>query len=304
VRAVVDTGSGVEGLEFRQVPTPEPSSGESLVRVLATAITRDELGWHTVEPPAVPCHEMSGVVLSASGAANIAPGDEVYSLIGFDRDGAAAEYVSVPSDRLALKPRTLGHVESAALPLGGLSAWQGLFDHGRLAPGETVLIHGAGGGVGAYAVQLALAHGAHVVAVTSKARLESARRLGAHEVIDHADTPFEEKVGPVDLVFDTSGGDKLARSFDVLAEGGRLISIASRPPLDRAEEKGVEAQFFIVEPNVAQLQRLAELAEGGQLQPAIDRVYPLGEAVTAFRRSLSGDAVGKVVLNVAGEAAG
>jgi NADPH:quinone reductase-like Zn-dependent oxidoreductase len=288
---------GPAGLRNEQVETPRPGAGEALVRVHAAAITRDELEWPVDRLPATPSYELSGEVVELGGDGDgdgVAVGDEVYGLTGFDRDGVAAEYATVPARFLAPKPRTLDHVQSAAIPLAALSAWQALFDHGALTEGERVLIHGAAGGVGGYAVQLARERGAHVIATASSANVEAARALGADEVIDHTATRFEDAVEPVDLVFDAAGGDRLARSPAVLAPGGRLVSIAEEPP----EGAGT---YFIVEPNREQLVKLAQLADSGSLRPTIDAVFALADARAAFERSLGHHRAGKIVLRVAGE---
>ena len=282
---------GIAGLVDERVDTPRPGPGEALVRVHAAAITRDELDWPTDRLPAIPSYELSGVVSALGpGAEGVAPGDEVYALADFERDGAAAEYAVVPARLLAPRPRTLGYVESAAIPLAGLSAWQGLFDHGNLVAGERVLVHGAAGGVGSLAVQLARHRGAHVAGTASSGGVDVARELGADEVVDNLTTRFEEVVEPVDLVFDTAGGELLARSPAVLREGGRLVSVAETPSGD-----GV---FFIVEPKRAQLVELAGLVDAGELRSLVDSVFPLDEAPSAFARSMEPGKRGKVVLRV------
>src|SRR5260221_4801273 len=208
-------------------------------------------------------------------------GDALYALILFDRDGAAADSVAVPAQLLAPKPQALRHVECAAIPLPALSAWQGLFDHGRLEPGERVLITGATGGVGHFAVQLARHRGAHVVATASAANAERARALGADQVLGRGE------VAPVDLVFDTAGGAQLAASP---ATGGRIVSIAEEPP---AGSGGV---YFVVEPSRAQLAELTRLVAAGDLRPEIDSVFALPDARAAFERSMAPGKHGKVVL--------
>jgi NADPH:quinone reductase-like Zn-dependent oxidoreductase len=213
----------------------------------------------------------------------------VFALIPSDHDGAAADYTALPAELLVAKPRALGHAESAATPLPALTAWQGLLDHGRLGADERVLIHGATGGVGAFAVQVARARGAHVLATASAAHLSLARELGADEAFD-ADTRFEEALEPVDLVFDTVGGERLRRSGGVLRAGGRLVSVAEEPP-----DNGV---YFIVEPNRDQLTSIARLVDAGELQPAPVEVFPLASARDAFARSLERGRRGKVVLAV------
>jgi NADPH:quinone reductase-like Zn-dependent oxidoreductase len=236
---------------------PRPRAAEALVRVHAAAITRDELTWPVDRLPAIPSYELSGVVAEvAPDVHDVAAGDEVFALTPFDRDGVAADYAIVPAAVLAPRPRTLTHVESAALPLAGLSAWQGLFDHGGLREGERVRVLGATGGVGHFAVQLA-----------------------------HGQLAGEDE--PSDLVFDTVGGEGLARS---VRSAGRVVSVA---------EEAEGATYFIVEPNAAQLVELARLADAGELKPAIDSVFPLEEVGAAFARVAERGKRGKVVLSVA-----
>ena len=276
-----------------RVGTPSPGSGEVLVRVHAAAITRDELDWPADRLPAIPSYELSGVVAAAAPDVETpAVGDAVYALADFERDGAAAEYALVPAGLLAPKPRTLGHVESAATPLAALSAWQGLFDHGKLTSGERVLVHGAAGGVGSFAVQLARHRGAHVIGTVSTRGVETAWELGADEVVDNSTARFEEVVEPVDLVFDTAGGELLERSPAILREGGKLVSVA---------EEASGGVYFIVEPNREQLVEIGRLADAGELRSLVDSVFTLGEARGAFERSMQPGKRGKVVLRVADE---
>jgi NADPH:quinone reductase-like Zn-dependent oxidoreductase len=301
VRAIrLRAPGGSEQLFLEELETPRPGAGEALVRVHAAAITRDELEWPVDRLPATPSYELSGVIEQVGrGVEHVVAGDAVYALTGFDRDGVAADYALVRAEHLAPKPRSLGHVQAAAVPMAGLSAWQGLFDHGRLSEGERVLVHGAAGGVGHLAVQLAARRGAHVIGTASTSNLDLVRELGAHEVVDHTGTRFEEVVEPVDVVFDTAGGERLARSPSVLSPGGRLVSIAEEPP--PTEERGVRAVYFVVEPSREQLAELARLVDAGDLRPAIAEIFPLEEARAAFERGLSGDRRGKIVLSVAGD---
>jgi NADPH:quinone reductase-like Zn-dependent oxidoreductase len=284
---------GVDGLRRETIDTPSLRLGEALVEVHAAAITRDELEWPLDRLPAVPSYELSGVVVAVAGdVGTVSVGDEVYAMTPFDRDGVAAEYAAVPAATLGPKPSTLSHVESAAVPLPALSAWQGLFAHGGLEPGERVLVHGAVGGVGQFATQLARWRGAHVVATASPPAFEEARALGAHEVIDGRREL--DGVGPVDLVFDTVGGEFLERAPALLTSGGRLVSVAAEPP--------GEGTYFVVEPSREQLVELARLLDGGELGVAIDSTFVLSEATAAFERSLASGKHGKVVIRVAGGA--
>src|SRR3954453_8560971 len=289
VRLLAPGGPGQ--LAIDDIDRPRPGRGEALVRVHAAAITRDELQWPVDRLPAIPSYELSGVVAEVGAAVtSVAPGDEVFALPPFNRDGVAADYAALPAELLVAKQRAFGHAESAALPLPALSAWQGLFDHGRLGADERVLIHGATGGVGGLAVQLARGRGAHVIATASAAHLGLARELGAHEAVDAA-TRFEDAGEPVDLVFDSVGGERLRRSVAVLRAGGRLVSVAEEPP-----EGGV---YFIVEPNRDQLTSIARLADAGELRPPSPEVFPLEPPREASARSLERRPPGKVVLAAA-----
>jgi NADPH:quinone reductase-like Zn-dependent oxidoreductase len=284
---------GPEQLSVEEADTPRPGPGEALVRVHAAAITRGELQWLIDRLPAIPSHELRGVVEEAgAGVTGVAPGDEVFALTPFDRDGVAADYTALPAELLVPSPPALGDAESAAIPLPALTAWQGLFDHGGLTADKRVLIQGASGAVGSFAVQLARARGAHVIGTASEAHLGLVRRLGAHEAIDAA-TRFEDELEPVDLVFDTRGGETLRRSVAVLRTGGRLVSVAEEPP-----DGGV---YFVVEPNREQLSSIARLADSGDLRPPPVDVFPLAAARGAFARSLEPGGAGKVVLAVGPE---
>jgi NADPH:quinone reductase-like Zn-dependent oxidoreductase len=286
---------GPASLAYEQVEQPTPQPGEALVRVHAAAITRHELDWPTDRLPATPSYEFSGVVAALGpGVDDLEVGEPVYALNDFDREGAAAEFTILPSGFASPKPRSLSYAESAALPLAGLSAWQGLHVHGELAEGERVLVHGAAGGVGHLAVQLGRAWGAYVIGTASAANVEAVRQLGADEVIDTSHR-FEDLVEEVDLVFDTAGGERLERSPAVLRPGGRLVSVAAEPP----RRRGIESSYFVVEPNREQLVELGRLADEGELRPAIDEVFPLADARRAFERSLGDHRRGKIVLRVA-----
>ena len=288
---------GIEDLQVEQIETPTPGPGEAVLRVHAAAITRDELAWPVDRLPAIPSYEISGVVAAMARGERFAVGDEVVALTAFDRDGGAAEYVSVHSELLAPKPRSIDHTEAAALPMGALSAWQALFTHGGLAAGQRVLILGAAGGVGHVGTQLARWAGATVVAVVSTAKFELARQLGADEVVDRT-SPFEGTIEPVDLVFDTAGGEALVRSVTALRPGGRIVSVAEEPPPEVRER--VESTYFIVEPDGGQLAEIMALVDEGRVRPAIDSVFALADARGAFERSLQPDTTGKVVIRIVG----
>jgi NADPH:quinone reductase-like Zn-dependent oxidoreductase len=283
---------GPGALAVEEVAIPAPLEGEALVRVHAAAITRDELDWPEDRLPAIPSYELSGVVEAiGDGVDHVSVGDSVFALTSFDSDGVAADYAAVPADLLAVKPRTLDHVESAALPLPALSAWQALFTHGNLAEGQRVLILGAGGDVGRLATQFARHAGAHVVGAASASSAGRARDAGAYEVIEPSPDQLEA-LEPVDLIVDTAGGKPLAMAPTLIREGGTIVTVAEEPP------DGVDATFFIVEPDREQLVEIARLADARDLRPSVDSVFPLAAAQAAFERSLSRGKRGKVVLQV------
>ena len=298
---------GPEQLVYEDAPMPILQPGDALVRVYATGITRTELTWDETyrnvdgspRIPTIPGHEVSGVIESVPpGVRDLGPGDAVYALTDFPRDGAAAEYVAVRAANLALKPRTLDHVHSAAVALSGLTAWQALFTHGGLQPGQKVLIHGGAGGVGAFSVQLARWKGAHVTTTSSGANLEFLRGLGADQTIDYTTTRFEDQLRDIDVVLDAVGGDTVARSWQVLRPGGAMISVVKPIAEDEPPKHGVRGLFFIVEPNRDQLEEMAQLIDHGSMKTFVARVFPLAQAREAFEQALQGHTRGKIVLLV------
>lgn len=298
---------GPEVLVVERAPVPVPAAGEVLVAVRAAAITFDELTWDetwtrdgTDRTPVIPSHEVSGVISEiGSGVADFSAGEEVYGLIRFDRDGAAAEYVTVPAADLAAKPSTVSHVAAAALPMTGLTAWQALVDHAAVQPGEAVLVHGGAGGVGALAVQLAAILGARVTATVRSDARELVGGFGARRVIDVRSEAFDEDGPTYDVVIDTVGGETLDRSFGVLRRGGRLITLSAPPPAGKADEYGITATFFIVTPDRDQLAELAALVDGGRLQVQIAQTFALDKGREAFESGrLPGRRAGKTVIVV------
>jgi NADPH:quinone reductase-like Zn-dependent oxidoreductase len=298
MRAVRAFSADVSSLALESVPVPAPGPGELLVRVRATAVTADELSWPEAYP-AIPCHDLSGVVTATGpGVADWRPGEEVYGLVGFDRPGAAAEYVTVPAADVAARPASVDPVATAALPLGALTAWQAVHQHANVRPGQHVLVHGGAGGVGAYAVQVAAAAGAEVTATAAARDREFVSGLGAKRVIDYAADRFEDEVSGVDVVIDPVGGETLARSWPVLRAGGILVAIAESPDGQQGGRDDVRGVYFIVEPDGAQLRELARLADDGRLRPVVSAVFGLTELAEAFRAQRSRTKPGKVVIEV------
>ena len=282
---------GPEQLVVEQAPVPVPAAGEVLVEVHAAAITPTELtwdlSWQTQDgadrTPVIPSHEVSGVVSALGpGVSGLAPGDEVYGLVDFDRDGAAAEFVTVPALALAAKPAKATHVEAASLPLSALTAWQALVDHAGLRSGERVLVHGGAGGVGVYGVQLAAALGGHVIATARPHDEAFVRELGAAEFVDFTRQRFEEELSGLDVVLDAVGGETLARSYGVLRPGGRLVTLAAPPDQAAAATAGVTATFFVVTPDRVALTKLAAMVDDGTLRPVVARTHPLADGPAAF----------------------
>lgn len=294
---------GSDGLVLEDAPHPHAATGDVIVRVHAAGFVPDELDWPGTwvdragrdRTPSVPAHDVAGEVAEVRyGTTGFAVGDRVFGLTDWHRDGAAAEYVAVEARNLAPLPASLSYTEAAALPLSGLTAWQGLFVHGGLESGQTVVVHGAGGGTGVLALQLARQTGAHVIATGRGRAADLATEMGAHTFVDLEKQRFEDAVDPVDLIFDTIGGDLLARSASRIKPGGALVSITAPPPVEPEDGRAV---FFIVEPNREQLAELAELAESGRPRAHVGAVYPLAETREAFRAKNKG-IPGKVVLEV------
>jgi NADPH:quinone reductase-like Zn-dependent oxidoreductase len=225
-------------------------------------------------------------------------GDAVYGLVDFPRHGSAAEYVVVPTDALASKPGSLDHTQAAAVPLSALTAWQALFDHGRLRAGDPVLIHGGAGGVGAYAVQIARRAGATVFTTASGRHGPFLQELGADVVIDYTTTPFETVAKGVAIVLDTVGGETRARSWQTLRPGGTLVAITAPIAAGTAVRPDVRGTFFIVRPSRPQLTEITCMVDAEKLRPSVAATFDLADGRAAFERATAGHLDGKVVLVV------
>ena len=302
------TQGGPELLAYEDAPKPSLQPGDALVRVIATSITKTELTWDETyrdcdgrpRIPTIPGHEFAGIVDALTPeAAGVRVGDAVYALSSFCRNGSAAEFIAIRGADLAPKPHSLNFEQAAAVPLAGLTAWQALFDHAQIERGKRVLIHGAAGGVGTYAVQLASWKGAEVIATAAAKDHDFLGELGASQVIDYTQERFEEKVEDVDVVLDTIGGETQQRSWSVLRRGGILVSIVSPVAAEKATSLGVRGAFFIVEPSRTQLIEMGHLIDKGTLRVVVGAVLPLARAREAFEQGLAGHGRGKIVLQVA-----
>ena len=296
-----------EVLKYEDAPRPEPASGEVLVRVYAAAVNPVDWkvragytkGFLNYTLPLIPGWDLSGVVESVgAGVVDWKAGDEVYSRPDISRNGAYAEYIAVKGSELGRKPRSLDHVNSAAIPLAALTAWQALFDAAGLSAGQRVLVHAAAGGVGTFAVQLARWKGAYVIGTASERNHAFLRELGADETIDYTKTPFETAVRDVDVVLDTMAGETRQRSWQVLKKGGILVSILGAPSAEDAARHGVRQAGVFVQPNRAQLEEMAGLVDSGKLRPIVEEVLPLQEAARAHEKNQTLHTRGKLVLRV------
>jgi NADPH:quinone reductase-like Zn-dependent oxidoreductase len=298
-----DRDAGVAGLTLREIPDPHAAENDVIVRVHAAGFTPGELEWPATwtdragrdRTPTVPGHELSGVVVALGyGTTLLTVGQRVFGLADWARDGSLAELVAVEARNLAPLPADVDHVVAAALPISGLTAWQGLFDHGGLTVGQTVLIHGAAGGVGSIAVQLAVEAGARVFATGRADDRETVLGLGAHAFVDLAEADALAGIGEVDVVFDVIGGEVFERSLGVLRAGGTIVTIPA--PAPRQPENG-RAVFFVVEPDRARLADLAQRVRDGRLKPIVGEVRPLEDTADAFAKR--SPVRGKTIIRVA-----
>ncbi|MEU4876049.1 NADP-dependent oxidoreductase [Streptomyces sp. NPDC021608] len=301
---VTDRDATDRGLKVTDLPRPHAAENDVIVRVHAAGFTRGELDWPATwsdragrdRTPSVPGHEVSGVVTDLGyGTTGLSVGQHVFGFTDWARDGSLAEYVAVEARNLAPLPADVDHVTAAALPISGLTAWQGLFDHAGLTAGQSVLIHGAAGAVGSLAVQLAREAGARVIGTGRSADRQTVLGLGAQAFLD-LETEWLRDAGPVDVVFDVIGGDVLDRSAALVRAGGALVTIA-HPPTVRPENG--RAVFFVVEPDRVRLADLARRVREGRLSVRVGEVLPLAEAVAAFAPGRR--VPGRTVIRVAGD---
>lgn len=299
---------GPEQLKLEQAPCPEPRAGEVLVRVHAAGVLPAEWKmrqgfFHAFRPatfPYIPGSAFAGIVEQIGpGVTTFQPGQAVF---GRSNSGTYAEYTTVSVETLALKPEILSFAEAAAISGGATVAWTALFENADLQADQRVLIHGAAGGVGLFAVQFARWKGARVIGTASAANLDYVRSLGAETVIDYASTPFEEAARDVDVVLDTIGGETLSRSLNVIKRGGIVVSLLELPSQEIARERGIRAMKNAVTqpfPSSDLLQTIAQLMSEGGIKVAPGRNFPLREAKLAHELSQAGHGRGRIVLHIA-----
>jgi NADPH:quinone reductase-like Zn-dependent oxidoreductase len=297
-----------EVLKIEQVARPEPKNDEVLVKVIASGVNpADPLtlsgnyaaDWGT-HLPLIPGYEIAGIVeKTGANITSLKVGDAVYGYPTFG--GGWAEYVAVKEWEVAAKPKSLKFVEAAAVPMGALTAWQALVSTAHLEPGQTVLIHGGSGGVGSFAVQIAKARGARVIATASTANQELLKQLGADVAVDYTKTDFAGVAKDVDAVLDPIGGNTLARSYDVVKKGGIILSLVGG--LNRAEldTHGIRGAAVWVRPDAKNLSQIAEAIDAGKIRPIVTQVLPMTEAIAAEKQAETHHTRGKVVLKIAEE---
>ena len=300
-----------EVLKFEDVPRPEPKEDEALVRMIASGVNpadpltlsgkyAREFGTHL---PLIPGFEIAGVVeKTGANVAKLKVGDAVYGYPTFG--GGWADYVTVKEWEVAAKPKSLNFVEAAAVPMGALTAWQALVDIAQLHPGQTILIHGGSGGVGSFAVQLAKARGARVIATASTANQDLLKQLGVDLAIDYTKARFEEIAKDVDAVLDPVGKETLARSYGVVKKGGIVMSLVARPDPVELEKHGIRGAAISVQPDAEDLAEIAHLIDAGKIKPVVTQVLPLSEAIAAQQQAATHHTRGKLVLRIADEPKG
>ncbi|UWU90961.1 NADP-dependent oxidoreductase [Bradyrhizobium sp. CB1015] len=294
-------------MKFEPVPRPKPGPGEVLVKVEAVGVGPWD-GWIRAGKSALPQplpltlgSDLSGeIVAMGPGVSERRVGDQVYGVTNPQFVGAYAEYALASAGMVSNKPSSLTHVEAASVPVVAVTAWQALFDHAELKAGQTVVIHGAAGNVGSYAVQLARHAGVQTIATVSTGDISVVRNLGANTVIDYRTQRFEKEVRDADAVIDLVGGETQDRSFQVLRRGGKLISAVSRPDQDLAKRYGVEAAFFLVNVTSQYLTDIGRLIDDGKLRTNVGVVLPLAEAREAhlMLERVRPQPKGKIVLDV------
>ncbi|MBW9092686.1 NADP-dependent oxidoreductase [Microbacterium jejuense] len=299
---VTDPDAGTAGMRLTDQPEPHAVENDVIVRVHASGFTPGELTWSGTwtdragrdRTPSIPGHELAGIVTELGfGTTGLSVGQRVFGLADWTRNGTLAEYVAVEARNLAPLPADVDFVTGASLPISGLTAWQALFDHGRVQAGQSVLVHGAAGGVGSAVAQLAREAGAHIIGTGRPADRDRALDFGAHEFVALGVDDLTA-VGHVNLVIDVIGGEIGDQSVDLVQPGGTLVTIAAPPARQPKEGR---AMFFVVEPNREQLTAIAERARSGRLRANIGAVRPLAEAVDAFNPTTR--AVGKTIITIA-----
>src|SRR5437660_2747204 len=306
---VIHEYGGPDVLKYEHLPRPEPQADQVLVRVVAAGVNPvDGLirsGMFANEKRAFPIilgGDIAGVVEKVgSKITKFKAGDAVFAYVSLDNSGGYAQYAVVTEREAAPKPKSLTYVEAAAVPIVALTAWQALIDTAKLKAGQTVLIHGGSGGVGSFAIQIAKAHGAKVIATASTANQELLKQLGADVAIDYTKQNFENVAKDVDVVLDSIGKDTLARSYGVVKKGGIIVSLVARPDPAELEKHGIRGEALSVDPNSDELSEIGKLIDEKKINVIVSQTFPLSEARKAQEQVATGHTRGKIVLKVADE---
>ncbi|HSX26255.1 MAG TPA: NADP-dependent oxidoreductase [Chlamydiales bacterium] len=314
--AYIESFASKGNIKVGQISTPKPEEGEVCIAVAyagvnpADAKVAEGLFQSRVPHrfPLILGWEASGTVHSLGNhVTSLKVGDQVYTYCRKPllQWGSWAEYLCFTAEHVALMPKNLSMAEAAAVPLAGLTAWQALFEKTNLKPGEHLLVHGGGGGVGGFAIQWAKVHGAKVITTASQAKFDYVKQLGADEIIDYQNTNFVDQIrkthpSGIDVVFDTIGGSVYKQSFEVLKPGGRIVSIREQPDLDLAAHFKIRAEYLFVHANGKQLREITKLFESGKATPPKIHQYPLDQAPRAIDEIKKGNTLGKIVLKVQG----
>ena len=305
---VVHEYGGPEVLKLESVPWPEPLENEIRVRVVAAGVNPvDALirsgvfaKFFKSKLPIVPGYDIAGTVEKAGAkVTKFKVGDPIFAYLGLKTGGGYAEYAVATENEAAAKPKSLNYVEAAATPVAALTAWQALIDTAKLSSGQTVLIHGGSGGVGTFAIQIAKARGAKVIATASTQNQDLLKQLGADVAIDYTTTKFEDVAKEVDVVLDSVGKDTLARSYGVVKKGGCIVSLVAQPDARELEQHGIRGFPLNVRPNSEELSEIGKLIDRKKIRVIVSQVLPLASAAKAQAQAETGHTRGKVVLKIA-----
>ena len=307
---VIHEYGGPEVLKYEDVPRPEPKEDQILVRVIAAGVNPvDEAGrsersakFFGITLPFTPGYDIAGIVEKTGGKiTKFKTGDSVYAYLSLTKGGGYAEYAAASEAEAAAKPKSISFVEAAGVPVVALTAWQALIDTAKLSAGQTVLIHGRSGGVGTFAIQIAKARGAKVIATASTANQDFLKQLGADLAIDYTKTKFEDVAKNVDVVLDSVGKDTLARSYGVVKKGGFIVTLVARIDQAELDKHGIRGASLGVEPDSNELTEIGKLIDEKKIKMIVSQAFPLTEAIKAQEQIATGHTRGKIVLKVADE---
>lgn len=304
---VVHKFGGPEVLQYEDAPRPEPKPDEVLVGIRAAGVNPVDAqlrtgDWAKVfgpKPPYIPGADIAGVIeQTGTESKTYKRGDQVYGYLDLDRGGGYAEFTVAKLNEIAPKPKSATYEEAASVGCAALTAWQALVDSGKLSSGQTVLIHGGSGGVGSFAIQIAKARGARVIATASTHNQATLKELGADVAVDYTKQKFEDAAKDVDMVLDTVGGDTLARSYGVIKKGGFIATLVARLDKSQLEKYGIRGESISVKPDSKELTQLGALIDTKKIKPLVSEVFPLSEARKAHEQAITGHTRGKIVLKV------